>query len=104
MIKSITGVQNKVNAFAQKGMTSYNKIKNDAKMGGYTDSFVKHSKQSAPSFFAVSAIWAYMDKKTGKSTFKNALVNNVKNYMIPIVLVSSVILSFIENKNTKNNT
>ncbi len=64
----------------------------------YIDSFVSNAKQSTPMLLGVTALWALFDKSSRKIPLKKAFMNNLKGFFIPVILISSALLSFIENK------
>ncbi len=70
----------------------------------YTDSFVKHSVESVPALLAMTTLWAAIDKTSGKMPFKQAFANNFKVFFLPVLVASSALLSYIDNRKAKQNT
>lgn len=68
----------------------------------YADSFVKHSVQSAPMLLALTGLWSFVDYKSAKIPMKTSLANNFKSFFLPVMLVSSLLLSVIDNKNNNH--
>lgn len=68
----------------------------------YADSFLHHSVESVPAMLTMTVLWSYLDKAAGKTTFKNAFANNVKGFFLPVLVASSALLSYIDNRNAKN--
>ena len=70
----------------------------------YADSFVKHSVDSAPVLSGLTLVWSVLDKSRG-IPFKKALSNNIKNFFLPVMLVTSAITALLENRkmNKKEN-
>lgn len=67
------------------------------KLYQYTDSFVKHSVQSAPMLLALTGLWTVLD--TSRSIpLKQAAMNNMKNFFLPVIIASSALLAVIDNK------
>jgi len=64
----------------------------------YVDSFISNAKQSTPMFLGVTALWAVFDKSSRKIPLKKAFMNNLKGFFVPVILISSALLSFVENK------
>lgn len=75
--------------------------KNKSAIGNYADSFLKHSADSVPTLLSVTAIWAGIDKTTRNIPFKQAFANNMKVFFLPVLVASSALLSYIDNRNTK---
>lgn len=73
----------------------------NTKAGRYAESFVKNAAESAPVFLGMTAIWASYDKTALKTTYKNAFYNNFKKFFLPMMVVSSAFLSYIDNKSNK---
>ena len=63
----------------------------------YADSFVSHSIDSAPVLSGLTLIWSFLDKSQG-IPFKKALSNNIKRFFLPVMLVTSAVTAFLENK------
>ena len=64
----------------------------------YADSFIKHSIDSAPTLTGLTLVWSFLDKSRG-IPLKKAFSNNIKNFFLPVILVTSAVTAFIENKN-----
>lgn len=67
------------------------------KLHQYTDSFVKHSVQSAPMLLALTGLWTVFDSSRS-IPLKKAAMNNMKNFFLPVIIASSALLAVIENK------
>ena len=67
----------------------------------YADLFIKHSIDSLPVLTTMDIIWSCIDKSNG-IPFKKAFVNNTKKIVLPIMLISSAIMTIIESVNIKN--
>lgn len=67
----------------------------------YADSFLHHSVESVPAMLAITTLWSYLDKTAGKMTFKQAFANNMKGFFLPVLVASSALLSYIDNRNAK---
>lgn len=68
------------------------------KLSSYADSFMRNSVDSAPLLLALTGVWSVIDKKTAKIPFKKALANNITRFFAPVLIFSSLVLAFIENK------
>lgn len=66
----------------------------------YADSFVKHTVDSAPVLGALTVFWSFVDKSRFAS-MKKSLNYNVKNFFLPVLIITSAITSFIDNKKPK---
>ena len=105
MINSISQLNCNTMSFRQQRNygNSNNTLKEKAVV--FADSFAKHTVNSAPMLFSLTTVWALMEKSAKKISFSKAFANNVKNYFVPVILTSSIVLSIIENKERlKNNT
>ena len=69
-------------------------------MAPYVDSFVKNSIESTPLLLAVSGGWAAYDIIFQKVPVRKSLARNLLGFFLPVMLVSSSILSVVENKKT----
>ena len=67
----------------------------------YTDSFIKHSAESTPALFFMTALCSHLDKSSGKMPFKQAFIKNFKGFFLPVLVASSALLSYIDNRNNK---
>lgn len=66
----------------------------------YADSFVKHTVDSAPVLGALTVFWSFIDK--GRfGTMKKSLGYNAKNFLLPVMIITSGITAFIDNKKPK---
>ncbi len=86
--------KNKAASMLKKGMDT---------VKTYTDSFVKHTKKSVPILFGMTIVWAIAGCND-KRPFKTAFKNNIKNFFVPVLLLSSVLLMILENKKPKKDT
>ena len=75
-----------------------------AKMNPYVDSFIKNAGDSTPLLLAVSGGWTVYDVASKKAPLKIALKNNFLGFFAPVLLVSSAILSVVENKKTSKSS
>lgn len=75
-----------------------------SKIKPYTDSFLKHASDSVPLLLAVSGGWTAYDVVTKKAPLKSALKNNFLGFFAPVLVVSSAILSMVENKKTSKSS
>ena len=82
--------------------TSKNIERQTSPVQKYTDCFLKHSAESVPALFAMTLLWSHLDKASGKMSFKQAFHNNMKSFFAPVLIASSILLSYIDNKNTKS--
>lgn len=105
MIPAVTSADNKVNGTSQE-IKKNRPILTGTKQ--YADSFVRNSIDSVPIMLAFTGAWSLFDKFAMKTTFKNAISHNFKNFFIPVTLVSSAVLAGIEtvkfSKQKNNNT
>ena len=83
---------------AEKENKNINTYKSN-KIKDFSDSFVKHSAQSAPMLLALTGVWSIIDKKSAKIPLGKSFVNNLSHFFLPVLLISSTILSLFENKN-----
>ena len=67
----------------------------------YADSFLHHSVESIPAMLSMTVLWSYIDKASGKMPFKKAFFNNMKGFFLPVLVASSALLSYIDNRNAK---
>lgn len=66
----------------------------------YADSFLKHAKQSVPVLLGLTAVWTAADKYTRQIPLKKAFSHNMTGFFAPVLICSSALLSFVENKKT----
>lgn len=74
------------------------------KVKPYADSFIKQASDSTPLLFAVAGGWTAYDVITKKAPLKSAIINNFLGFFAPVLLVSSAILSIVENKKTSKSS
>lgn len=67
----------------------------------YADSFVRHSVESVPVMGALTVFWSFVDKNRFGSLPK-AIKHNAKNFFLPVVLITSAVTAFIENRTKKS--
>ena len=96
------------NSYIRTAKTGNSKADSPLKKGmdtvkTYTDSFVKHTKKSAPIIFGLTTIWAIADRSE-QLPFKKAFTNNLKNFFVPVLVMSSALLTIIENKKSKKDS
>ncbi len=70
----------------------------------YADSFTKHAVKSTPILLSLTGIWSLMDYSNSKESLRKSLVKNLKYYFLPVLIGSSVLLAYIENKKTSKNS
>ncbi len=78
-----------------------NKFVPKTKAGKYIDRFVKNAAESTPVFLGMAAIWAFYDKSALNVNFKKAFSDNIKKFFMPMLVVSSAFLSYIDNRDEK---
>ncbi len=87
-----------------------NKIKKEnnpareARRNAYVDSFVKHTKESAPMLLGLTALWSALDFGAGKGSMSKIMINNLAFFFAPVLIVSSSIMAGIENKKTSKSS
>ena len=86
-----------INKNTKKQDSAFSKFKKN-----YTDSFLKHSKETAPVLLGVTSLWATLDYGTRKIPITKAIKNNLLYFFFPVLILSSGILAGIDN-NSKNN-
>lgn len=64
----------------------------------FADSFMKHAAQSTPMLLSLTGLWTILDYGAKRSSIKGALINNIRNFYLPVLFVSSLVLAGIENK------
>lgn len=77
-----------------------NKLQNNIAVK-YAYSFVKHSAESVPALFAMTALCSHLDKASNKMTFSQAFLKNFKGFFLPVLVASSAVLSYIDNRDSK---
>lgn len=87
--------QQKKSIFAQKKINE-----NSPYLVRYADSFVRHSVESAPVLGGLTVFWSFVDKSRF-GTMKKALTYNTKNFLLPVMLITSGITAFIDNRKAK---
>ena len=70
----------------------------------YVDSFVKHTKESAPMLLGLTALWSALDFGAGKGPMSKVMLNNLAFFFTPVLIVSSSIMAGIENKKTSKSS
>ena len=104
MIQHVS-MQNRSISFAQNAKKKpFVSDEKKAKVKTYTDSFVKHASDSTPLLLAVAGGWTAYDVATKKAPLKSAIKNNFLGFFAPVLVVSSAILSMIENKKTSKSS
>ncbi len=104
MIKNIS--QNKI------FFTSQNVVNNEKKQNSYqpaspaivkyADSFVKNAGKSTPVLLSMTLLWSFIDKNSTAIPLKKAFVRNMKGFFLPVLISSSALITYFENKKTKN--
>lgn len=99
MIQNVSLKQNYNPTFKQafKKPEINEKIRNNKQLK-FVDSFVKQSAKSAPALFGLTYLWSYMDMKTKGIQIKDTLKTNVKNFFVPALVASSLIIAAIDTK------
>ncbi len=77
--------------------------KNNSTIKKYSDSFIKHSTESAPMLLGLTAIWSLLDSSGRNIPVKKSIMNNLTGFFLPVLVFSSAILSIIENRPTNKN-
>lgn len=103
MIQSVSMINNKVSFSQDKKPKLSDNIKS-SKMAPYVDSFVKNSIESTPMLLAVSGGWTAYDIIFQKVPVRKSLAHNFLGFFLPVMLVSSSILSVVENKKTSKSS
>lgn len=102
MIRPVSGTVN----FGATQQNPQNKVdsgrvnKNSSYPVRYMDSFVKHSVSSVPTLGALTVFWSFVDK-TRYGSVPKALGHNIKTFMLPVMVITSAVTAFIENKGPK---
>lgn len=76
----------------------------DSRKNAYVDSFVKHTKESAPMLLGLTALWSALDFGAGKGSMSKIMLNNLAFFFTPVLIVSSSIMAGIENKKTSKSS
>ncbi len=87
--------KNKINNLNTK---TSEKLKNN-KAGCYAESFAKNSVKSAPIILGMTGALSYLQKGANNSKIKENFKHNLKNFFVPVLLCSSLLLAGIENSN-----
>ncbi|MCD7739748.1 MAG: hypothetical protein LUH11_00140 [Candidatus Gastranaerophilales bacterium] len=105
MITRVSGAKGEfVPVFKQNGITKENSgVKKENTAKPYIDSFVKHSKKSAPWLLCAAAVLTAADCASKKIPVKKSIKNNVLGFFAPVLICSSAILSAVENKKNSEN-
>ena len=103
MIQRVSMTNNKVSFSQNTKQNSSNTVKT-SKITPYVDSFVKNSVDSTPMLLAVTGAWTAYDILSQKAPWKKAIKHNVMGFFVPVMLVSSSILSIVENKKTSKSS
>ena len=103
MIQSVSMTNSRVSFSQDKKSKLSDNIKS-GKMAPYVDSFVKNSIESTPMLLAVSGGWTAYDIIFQKNTVSKSLARNFLGFFLPVMLVSSSILSVVENKKPSKRT
>ncbi len=93
MIQPISGLNTRV----FKGLNAGNK--NQSRLKNYADSFIDNSVQSTPMLLALTTVWSLLDKKATKLPLTKTFAHNFSHFFLPVMLVSSTILSIMQNAN-----
>ena len=100
MIKAISQVNNKISfkkQYTTDVKTEDKKILNKK----YVDSFLKNAKESAPVFLALTSVITVLDYGKKQADIKKLLKKNLLKYFAPVLISSSMLCAYIENKNKK---
>ncbi len=81
-----------------------NKGKANSLKNPYVDSFVKNAKESTPMLLGLTALWSALDFGAGKGNMSKILLNNLAFFFAPVLIVSSAVMSGIENKKTSKSS
>ena len=99
MINPVETIKNQKTTMRAKSGEFKTKLPNHPALD-YADRFVKHSVESLPVLTGMALLWSIVDKGNG-IPFKKAFLNNAKNIILPVMVVTSAITSFIETGNNK---
>lgn len=107
MIQKISQVNSGIsfNKGLKKGQNGTKAVSGDnpSRIQQYTDSFVKHTAESAPMLLAFTAMWSVIDNVSRSVPIKKAVINNMTNFFLPVTIVSSAVLAALENRKTSKN-
>lgn len=81
-----------INQKTKKQDSSFTEFKKN-----YTDSFIKHSKETAPVLLGVTSLWAALDYGSRKIPVTKAIKNNLLYFFFPLLILSSGVLAGIDN-------
>ena len=99
-----------INAISQDNnkISFKNKYTNEAKVEDkkvlykkYADSFVKNAKETAPMFLALTSVITVLDYGKKQVDMKKLLKKNLIKYFAPVLISSSLLCSYIENRKKK---
>lgn len=100
MIKAISQVNNKT-SFKKQYTTEVKAEDKKVLHKKYADSFLKNAKESAPVFLALTSVITVLDYGKKQADIKKLLKKNLLKYFAPVLIASSMLCSYIENKNKK---
>ena len=103
MIQGVSMTNNRISFAKENKSKVVNTIKS-SKMAPYVDSFIKNSIESTPMLLAVSGGWTAYDIIFQKKSVAKSLSHNFLGFFLPVMLVSSSILSVFENKKTSKSS
>ncbi len=102
MIQPVSNMRSSI-SFKKTNNQNIKKEKNNSKLKKYSDSFIKHSTESAPMLLGLTAIWSLLDSSGRNIPVKKSIMNNLTGFFLPVLVFSSAILSIIENRQTNKN-
>lgn len=70
----------------------------------YADTFVKHTKESAPMLLGLTALWSAIDYGTRNISVNKSILKNLSSFFIPVLVGSSALLTAIEMKKTSKSS
>lgn len=103
MIHGVSMTNNRI-PFSQDNKQKLSNTSAFNKVTPFVDSFVKNSIDSTPMLLAITGGWTAYDVISKKSTLPKALTNNFLGFFAPVMLISSTILSVVENKKTSKSS
>ena len=103
MIQKVSMANNRV-SFSQDNKKPLSDAAKTSKVTPYVDSFVKNAADSTPMLLAVTGAWTAYDVLSHNCKLKQALTRNILGFFVPVIAISSTILSIVENKKTSKSS
>lgn len=101
MIKKVSATESKRSfpkEIKEKIKRSNATLKREIKERPYVDSFIKHAKDSAPVLLLITGFLSVVDHSSKKMKLTKTFKNNLFGFFAPVSIVSSAVLSILENK------